>query len=67
MAETSVFDTDSTHFAIDPCETATIVNTKDDMTDLTPVGSCFLTGVGGKIPVVAKGTFRWRIEDDHGQ
>jgi hypothetical protein len=67
MADTSVFDTDSTPFAIDPCATATIVRTKADMTDLTPVESRFLTGVGGKIPVVAKGTFRWRIEDDHGK
>ncbi len=62
-----VFDTDSIPFAIDPCATATIVNSKDHLLNLRPVKNSFLTGVGGKIPVVAMGTLRWHVEDDSGQ
>ena len=65
--DTMVFDTDSIQFAIDPCATATIVNYKDHLTNLRPVTNSFLSGVGGKIPVVAVGTLTWRIEDDLGQ
>ena len=65
--EMMVFDTDSIPFAIDPCATATIVNSKENLTALQPVTNSFLTGVGGKIPVVAKGTLNWHLEDDLGR
>ncbi len=65
--DTMVFDTDSIPFAIDPCATATIVNSQDHLLNLRPVKNSFLTGVGGKIPVVAMGTLRWHVEDDSGQ
>ncbi len=65
--ESAVFDTDSTPFAVDPCATATIINDKSHLMDLTPVENSFLTGVGGKIPVVEKETLMWNLKDDLGR
>ena len=63
---TEALDVDSKPFGIDPMASATISNSKDEFSDLRPLTTTFLAGVGGKVPVEGVGTLVWDIEDDQG-
>ena len=58
------FDTDSFPVGADVCASATLCNKRNLFTDLEAVQDAFLKGVGGKIPVVGKGTLHLSFEDD---
>ena len=59
-------DLTSQPFGIDPMASATISPDASDFTELQPIVSKYLAGVGGKIPVEGIGTLHWTIEDDQG-
>ena len=63
---TEALDVDSKPFGIDPMASATISNNKNEFSDLRPLTTTFLAGVGGKVPVEGVGTLVWDIEDDQG-
>ena len=61
------FDSDSYEILIDNCCSACISNEIGDFVGTpTPIRSR-VSGIGGPLMVVAKGTIKWKIEDDLGQ
>ena len=72
MAATTIpampqFDSDSYEILIDNCCSACISNEIGDFVGTpTPIRSR-VSGIGGPLMVVAKGTIKWKIEDDLGQ
>ena len=61
------YDSDSFPIGIDSCTSATLTGSRNDfLGPLQPVEDMSVRGVGGNIPIVAKGTIRWWIDDDNG-
>ena len=63
----STFDVDSIPIGIDTCTSATVSGTRHlFIGELEPVHNVTLKGVGGKLPIVGKGTLRLTFLDDKG-
>ena len=61
----STFDSNLQGLGIDACTTATISGFREDFVgEITPVTKSKLTGVGGSLLIVRKGTFFFRFVDD---
>ena len=60
------FDSDSVPIGIDTCTSATLSGFKSDFIGkMQPVTSMNLRGVGGTVPIIAKGTLRLTFLDDN--
>ena len=60
-------DSDSYVIAVDNCCTTSITNDLKDFISPPKTVNQFVSGMGGRVLAIKKGTVRWRIEDDDGK